>query len=234
MTKILIVEDDKSLRETLEYNLRAAGFDVLTASDGDKGLTSVKTEEPDLILLDILLPEMDGFRLCGEIRKTDEDLPIIMVTALSDEQDKLKSFALGADDYITKPFSINELLARVRANLKRAKVRELRESDPIETGDLRIDPERFVVEVAGEPVRLTVKEFQLLTLLASNPESVFERRRLSEKVWGYDFVGSSRTIDSHVWKLRSKIERSSAYRYIHTLVGLGYQFRPEAKHADTD
>ncbi len=231
MAKILIVEDDRSLRETLEYNLRVAGFDVSTAQDGEEGLAALG-QRPDLILLDLLLPKMDGFKLCAEIRKTDEDLPIIMLTALSDEDNKLKSFELGADDYITKPFSVKELLARVRANLKRAKVRELRDSEAIQVGDLQIDPERFSVKVSGRGVRLTVKEFQLLALLASHPETLFDRRRLSDLVWGYDFVGSSRTIDSHIWKLRAKIEELSAYRYIHTVVGLGYQFKPEAKNAD--
>lgn len=228
MAKILIVEDDRSLRETLEYNLRAAGFEVAAAATGRDGLAAA-AEQPDLILLDLLLPEIDGFELCGEIRKIDQKVPIIMLTALASEEDKLKSFALGADDYVTKPFSMQELLARVRANLKRAKVEEFRKSDAIEIGDLAINPKRFAVRVAGQPVRLAVKEFQLLLLLASNPETVFDRRVLSEQIWGYDFVGSSRTIDSHVWKLRTKIETPSAYRYIHTVVGLGYQFRPEAK-----
>jgi len=232
MAKILIVEDDRSLRETLEYNLRAAGFDVAAAATGTEGLAWA-ADHPDIILLDLLLPGIDGFELCGEIRKFDQDVPIIMLTALASEEDKLKSFALGADDYVTKPFSIQELLARVRANLKRAKVEEFRKSEAIEAGDLCISPERFAVTVAKKPVRLTVKEFQLLTLLASSPETVFDRRRLSEEVWGYDFVGSSRTIDSHIWKLRTKIETASAYRYIHTVVGLGYQFRPEAKDEDS-
>ncbi len=234
MAKILVVEDDRVLRETVEYNLRAAGFGVVTAATGDEGLKACAAERPDLILLDVLLPEIDGFRLCDEVRKTNQDVPIIMVTALGSEEDKLRGFSLGADDYLTKPFSMKELLARIRANLKRAKVEAIRESAVIEIGDLRVDPSRFAVTVADRPVRLTVKEFQLLVLLASHPEDVFDRRVLSDKVWGYDFVGSSRTIDSHVWKLRTKIESESSYRYIHTVVGLGYQFRPEAKHEHSE
>lgn len=234
MAKILIVEDDRSLRETMEYNLRAAGFDTLTAETGTQGLDAVAEGRPDLILLDLLLPEMDGFQLCGEIRARDEDVPIIMVTALASDEDKLRGFSLGADDYMTKPFGVQELLARIRANLKRAKVKELASAATIQAGDLFIDPERFRVTVDGKSVRLTVKEFQLLALLASSPDTVFDRRRLSEEIWGYDFVGSSRTIDSHVWKLRTKIESESAYRYIQTVVGLGYRFQPELKNDSTD
>jgi len=230
MIQILVIEDDPLIRETLEYSLKGAGFDVSTAETGMQGLEKLKdSEEPDLILLDLLLPEMDGFEVCREIRKIDENVPIIMITALEDQHSKLKGFSVGADDYITKPFSIEELIARIRANLKRTLKKTTTESSYIETGDIKLDLTRHTVEVNGKEVRLRLKEFQLLTVLASKPGVLFTRQDLAERVWGYEFYSSSRTIDVHIRRIRNKIEEHSRFSYIHTVHGLGYKFQAEEK-----
>jgi len=227
MAKILVIEDDPLIRETLEYSLKGAGFDIETAESGIQGLTKAQEGKPDLILLDLLLPEIDGFEVCKRIREADEDVPIIMITALEDQRNKLKGFSVGADDYITKPFSIEELLARIRANLKRTL--KTSKSPVIEIGDIRIDPTKHMVQVNGKEIHLRLKEFQLLTVLASEPGLLFTRQDLAERVWGYEFYASSRTIDVHVRRIRNKIEENSSFSYIQTIHGLGYKFQAGEK-----
>ncbi len=232
MSKILIVEDDPIIRQTVEYALRCAGFETLAAADGIQGLQLAAQQLPDLILLDLLLPGIDGYAFAEQLRAKDKDVAIIMVTALGQERDKVRGLDSGADDYITKPFSVEELLARVRANLRRVRERQvLTDEKVIETGDLAIEPAQVRVTVAGKPARLRLKEFQLLVALASNPGLLMSRQRLASEVWGYDFLPSSRTIDVHIRRLRQAIEDPSAFVYIHTVHGVGYRFEPTAKAA---
>lgn len=230
MSLILVVEDDPIIRTTVEYALKRAGFDVLTADDGDRGLSLALERHPDLILLDLMLPGLDGYRFAERVRKADTDVAIIMVTALDQPRDKIRGLDVGGDDYVTKPFSMDELLARVRANLRRVRERRVLE-DPqvIEVGDLKIRPNDLLVTVHGEPTKLRLKEFQLLVTLASNPGALMSRERLAREVWGYEFVSSSRTIDVHIRRLRQAIEESSNYTYIHTVHGVGYRFEPRPK-----
>lgn len=230
MARILVVEDDPIIRQTEEYALRRAGFDVTGCADGAKGLEMALAERPDLIVLDVMLPGLDGYRFAEEVRKTNADVAIVMVTALDGERDAVKGLDAGADDYIGKPFSTEELLARVRANLRRVRTRAVVESDEvIEVGDLRIEPGQLVATVAGEPAQLRLKEFQLLVSLARNPGRLMTRQRLANDVWGYDHMPSSRTIDVHVRRLRQAIEEPSGYLYVHTVHGAGYRFEAQAK-----
>ncbi len=235
MSTILVVEDDPSISEALEYNLRREGFLVLVAASGTDALRIARSEVPDLVLLDLMLPGIDGFKVCEELRREDQVLPILMITALQDERSMVKGFRSGADDYITKPFSIVEVLAKIKAALRRTQAVRLRETaEKIETGDLAIEPAEYRAEVAGGEVALRPKEFQLLTLLASSPGKLFTREEIAEKVWGYSAV-AGRTIDVHIKRLRGKIETLSAYSYIKTVHGLGYRFEPREKSpADTD
>lgn len=230
---VLIVEDDPIIRQTVDYALRRAGFDTRLAADGRTGLEIALSERPDLVLLDLMLPGIDGYTFAAELRRSDTDAAIIMVTALSEERDKVRGLDAGADDYLTKPFSMEELLARVRANLRRVKEREvLRADEVIEVGDLVIEPSQFRVTVRGNAARLRLKEFQLLVALARNPGQLMTRHRLAEEVWGYEFLPSSRTIDVHVRRLRQAVEDPSAFSYVHTVHGLGYRFEPIDKIAD--
>jgi DNA-binding response OmpR family regulator len=230
VSKVLVVEDDPIIRQTVDYALRRAGFETLTASDGVAGLSLALEQLPDLVLLDLMLPGIDGYQFAERLRHTDKDVAIIMVTALDQERDKVRGLDAGADDYITKPFSIEELLARVRANLRRVKERQvLTEHAAIETGDLVIEPAQVRVTVAGTQAKLRLKEFQLLVSLASSPGLLMTRQRLASEVWGYDFLPSSRTIDVHIRRLRQAIEDPSAFLYIHTVHGVGYRFEPTPK-----
>ncbi len=228
MAKLLVIEDDPLIRETLEYSLKGAGFSIVTAENGIQGLSAAKDTEPDLILLDLLLPEMDGFEVSKKIREFDDNVPIIMITALEDQRNKLKGFSVGADDYITKPFSIEELVARINANLKRT-LKKTDKSSIIEVGDLKLDLIKHIVEVNGQVIHLRLKEFQLLTVLASEPGVLFTRQDLAERVWGYEFYASSRTIDVHIRRIRNSIEEPSKFSYIQTIHGLGYKFQAEEK-----
>ncbi|MBC7265912.1 MAG: response regulator transcription factor [Coriobacteriia bacterium] len=230
MSLILVVEDDPIIRTTVEYALKRAGFDTLTAEDGQHGLDLALKMHPDLVLLDLMLPGLDGYRFAEQIRQADRDVAIIMVTALDQPRDKIRGLDAGADDYVTKPFSMDELLARIRANLRRVRERKVLENaKTIEVGDLVIRPNDLVATVDGQPAKLRLKEFQLLVALASNPGALMSRERLSREVWGYEFVSSSRTIDVHIRRLRQAIEEPSRYRYIHTVHGVGYRFEPRPK-----
>jgi len=230
VAEILVVEDDPIIRQTVDYALRRAGFATRTSADGIEALQMARETPPDLILLDLMLPGIDGFEFAHEIRKTDADVAIVMVTALGEERDTVRGLDAGADDYVTKPFSMEELLARVRANLRRVKERALLEADTaIEAGDLLIEPSQLRASVAGEVVHLRLKEFQLLLALATAPGRLLTRQKLAREVWGYDHLASSRTIDVHIRRLRQALEERSAYTYIHTVHGAGYRFDPQTK-----
>lgn len=234
MARILVVEDDPIIGQTVEYALRRAGFETTLCQDGAEALDVAREEFPDLILLDIMLPGMDGYAFAESFRRLDKETAIIMVTALDQERDKVRGLDAGADDYITKPFSMEELLARVRANLRRVREREvLSDSEPIHTGDLVIEPNELRATVAGQPARLRLKEFQLLVALARNEGSLQTRQKLAQDVWGYEFLPSSRTIDVHIRRLRQAIEDPSEYYYVHTVHGMGYRFEPVLKSEST-
>lgn len=230
MSSVLVVEDDPIIRQTVEFALRRAGFSVRGVGDGVEALAIAAEFRPDLVLLDIMLPGMDGYQVAEALRSQDKDAAIIMVTALDQEQDKVRGLDAGADDYITKPFSMEELLARVRANVRRVRAREVLSDDAvIEKGDLLIEPRNFSAKVKGHPVKLRLKEFQLLLTLARNEGRLCTRQMLAEEVWGYEHMTSSRTIDVHIRRLRQAIEDPSDYTYVHTQHGLGYRFETVAK-----
>jgi DNA-binding response OmpR family regulator len=232
VAEILIVEDDPIIRQTVDYALRRAGFDTRSSGNGLEALEMARAAPPDLILLDLMLPGLDGFSFAEQIRATDRDVAIVMVTALAEARDKVRGLDAGADDYITKPFSMDELLARVRANLRRVRERAVLASDePIEIGDLLIEPSQLRVRVAGATVRLRLKEFQLLVTLARQPGRLLSRETLAQEVWGYEHLTSSRTIDVHIRRVRQAIEEASSYTYIQTVHGVGYRFEPREKTA---
>jgi DNA-binding response OmpR family regulator len=230
--KILVVEDEPTLLDTLEYNLSRQGYEVYTAADGAAALEVARRELPDLIVLDVMLPELDGFEVCRILRQ-EMSAPILMLTARDEEVDKIVGLEVGADDYMTKPFSMRELLARVKALLRR--VRLVREevaaengtagADKMAFGDLTIDTARCEVMLRGKPVRLKPKEYELLVFLSRNRRMVLSRDLILERVWGWDYGGGSRTVDVHVRWLREKIEPDPANPVrIVTVRGVGYRF----------
>lgn len=231
MNRILIIEDDSTIREALKYNLRAAGFEVTTAADGRAGIDQALAEAPDVVLLDLLLPEMGGLAVCEELRRRASDSRIIMITALGTDSDKVKGLTAGADDYVTKPFSFEELLARIRAQLRRTS--PAAKPQVFAFGDIRVDALRHELTVGGEGVKVRPKEWQLLVTLAASPGVLFSREQLADLVWGTDFVGSSRTIDVHIRRLREKVERASGHNFIQTVHGLGYRFELTPKATAT-
>ncbi len=223
--KILVVEDDASLLEAIKYNFREEGYDVYTAGDGEQAIEAARREKPGLIVLDIMLPKLNGFEVCRILRK-ETTVPILMLTARADETDKIVGLEIGADDYMTKPFSMRELLARARAMLRRARIGETPAAGPapIKIGDLEVDAARHRASLAGGALKLSPKEFDLLAFLAKNRGLVFSREQLLEKVWGYDFAGDTRTVDVHVRWLRRKIETDAGKpRYLVTVRGTGYK-----------
>ena len=224
MTRILVVEDEQSLREPLEYLLRREGYDVAGVEDGAEALKRIQQESPDLILLDLMLPGMSGTEVCREVR-TRSQVPIIMLTAKDSEVDIVVGLELGADDYITKPYSSRELLARVRAGLRR-KDADSSSSDAVsEHHGVRLDSERHQVTLHGEPISLPLKEFELLELLMVNAGRVLTRGQIIDRVWGSDYFGDTKTLDVHIKRLRSKIEKTPAQPVIIVTVrGLGYRF----------
>ena len=229
--KILIVEDDRTLLDVLKYNLTKEGHDVVTASDGVEALDVARNKKPDLIVLDVMLPKLDGFEVC-RILRSEMTVPILMLTAKAGETDKVVGLELGADDYMTKPFSMREFLARIRAMLRRAEMTKLveisaKETAPslIKVGDLEIDFARHKVSQSGTIIDLSPKEFDLLAFLVKNREQVFSRDQLLEKVWGYDYAGDTRTVDVHIRWLRQKIEVDPANpKHLLTVRGIGYKF----------
>ena len=222
---ILVVEDEATLSAALSYNLRKHGFNVVSAADGLEGLRAAQHDRPDVILLDIMLPKMDGIEVCRRLR-AESDVPILMLTAKSEEVDTVIGLEMGADDYMTKPFSMRELLARVRALLRRSASRDGgTDENRIVTGDLDLDLRGRTVVRGGAELALKPKEFDLLYFLAKNSGQVFTREQLLEQVWGYEFFGGSRTVDVHVRWVREKIEAVPAQpRHLLTVRGVGYKF----------
>jgi DNA-binding response OmpR family regulator len=222
---VLIVEDEASLVSTLSYNFRKNGFNVIAAADGVEGLRVARREQPDVIVLDLMLPKMDGLEVCRRLR-TDSDVPILMLTAKGEELDRVVGLEIGADDYLTKPFSMRELVARVRALIRRSSGRATREdASRITAGSLELDARGRTVLRNGSPVALKPKEFDLVFFLARNAGQVFTREQLLEHVWGYEFFGGSRTVDVHVRWLREKLEDHPAQpKHLLTVRGVGYKF----------
>lgn len=221
---VLVVDDEKHIVELVGLYLSKEGYRVVNASDGGEALERIGEEDPALVILDIMLPEVDGLEVLRELRRTSE-IPVIMLTAKEGEVDKVVGLELGADDYLTKPFSPRELVARVKAVLRRVEA-PLHEERVLSHRDLVLDTEKRRVEVAGSEVELTAREFDLLHVLMANPGIVLSRKRLLEKVWGYNYAGETRTVDVHILHLRDKLgDRSSEPRYIETVRGVGYRFK---------
>jgi len=226
MTRVLVVEDEESFREGLNYMLTREGFEVVLASDGAEGMKAFDTENPDIVLLDWMLPEASGIEVCKYIR-TKSSVPVIMLTAKDTEVDKVVGLELGADDYVTKPFSTAELLARVRAVLRRGSDIDQNtvQSAVIEQGPIRIDVERHSISVNGQAISMPLKEFELLELLIRNAGRVLTRGQLMDRVWGSNYHGDGKTLDVHIKRIRSKIEPDPANPvYLTTVRGLGYRF----------
>ncbi len=231
--RVLVVDDEAVLRETLAYNLRREGYDALLAPDGQQGLNMIRRERPDLVILDLMMPGMDGLEVCRALRR-DSDVPVLILTAKDDEVDKVVGLEIGADDYVTKPFSMRELLARVKSHLRRAERHQaegpvnlvMAASQPIVRGDIEISPAKHEVRLANVKIPMKPKEYQLLLLLASNPGIVLTREVLLERVWGFEYAGgTTRTVDVHINWLRKKLEDDpSVPRYIQTVRGVGYRF----------
>lgn len=233
MKNVLIVEDDLEIIRLLEIHLKDLGCNVLTATQGDTGLKMAISESPDLIILDVMLPEMDGIEVCQKIRANNITSPIIMLTARSEEIDKVLGLEVGADDYLTKPFSVREFIARAKAIFRRqrmdvAKPSLKRDAKLMQFGNLSIDMEMRKVLLDGKKVELSPKEFELLVLLSSNPGKSYDRSKLLNLIWGYDFQGYEHTVNSHINRLRSKIEPDMGNpMFILTTWGIGYRFNEE-------
>lgn len=226
MARILLVEDDETIRMALQFALGKAGYDVVVAEDGAEGLLKAQNEDPDLILLDIMLPGFSGIHITRTLRQAGNRTPIILLTALDQESDKVTGLEAGADDYVTKPFSMVELQARIRANLRRVGIEAERSLKRIEAGDLVIDPASMRVTAGGAPVRLRQKEYELLFALASHNGALCTRAWLSQEVWDEAFLSTSRTLDTHIRRLRQAID-GRGWSYIHTEHGMGYRFEPQ-------
>ena len=224
MKKILVVDDEPTLVATLKYNLEREGYRVFTAGDGESGLSAAREKRPDLIVLDLLLPIMDGLDVCRILRR-EMTTPILMLTAKTDEIDKVVGLELGADDYVTKPFGMRELLARVRALLRRAETGPPAEAEVLQAGDLQVDLRRMEASKGGGALALKPKELDLLAFFLRNPGRAFTRDQILNQIWGYDFVGDTRTVDVHIRWLRQKIEDvpGRPARLI-TVRGVGYRF----------
>ncbi|MDN3018414.1 response regulator transcription factor [Paenibacillus sp. BSR1-1] len=228
--KILVVDDEQSIVTLLQYNLEQAGFEVITAMDGEKGKQLAEIESPDIIVLDLMLPKMDGMEVCKQLRQEKIMTPILMLTAKDDELDKIIGLELGADDYMVKPFSPREVIARVKAILRRTQVQQEtseesgKEESQILIGNLLIHPEKYEAYFKENLIELTLKEFELLLYLAQNKGRVLTRDQLLSAVWNYDFAGDTRIVDVHISHLREKIEEDTKKpAYIKTIRGLGYK-----------
>lgn len=229
MNTVLVVEDEENLLEALRYNLEREGYAVNTAIDGEQALLSARDSAPDLVILDVMLPQLDGFEICRILRRRS-DVPILMLTARGEEIDRVVGLELGADDYVTKPFSIRELMARVRNLLRRSHrapsaADDASPADILRSGDLEIDSVSHIVRLNGELIELKPREFDLLALLAKNKARAFTRDQILERLWGHDYYGDSRTVDVHIRWLREKIEpQPSKPVRIVTIRGVGYRF----------
>ena len=223
MSKILIADDNKQITSVLTEYAKKEGYTVEVATDGVEAMEKYRSFEPDLILLDVMMPRMDGFEVCRDIRR-ESNVPIIMVTARGEDFEKIMGLDIGADDYIVKPFSGGEVMARVRAILRRINIGK--ENDKIfKCGNLTINLENYIVEIDNIPLRLTKKEIEILWTLSNNANKVFSRDSLLDKLWGYDFYGDSRTVDSHIKRLRAKLDEHPHQGWeIETIWGVGYKF----------
>ncbi|MDM5221675.1 response regulator transcription factor [Peribacillus sp. NJ11] len=235
--KILVVDDEQSIVTLLQYNLEQAGYSVITALDGEQGLQAAVDIRPDLVVLDLMLPKMDGLEVCKELRQQKINIPILMLTAKDDEFDKVLGLELGADDYLTKPFSPREVVARIKAILRRSQFQangsdssQDQEDGLLKLGELKVFPERYEAFFDEQQLELTPKEFELLLYLAKNKGRVLTRDQLLSAVWNYDFAGDSRIVDVHISHLREKIEKDTKKPlYIKTIRGLGYKLEEPKK-----
>lgn len=233
MKQVLIIEDDPEIVQLLEIHLKDLGCTTLSARQGDSGLRLAIEQEPDLVILDVMLPEMDGIEVCQKIRANNIKSPIMMLTAKSEEIDKVLGLEVGADDYLTKPFSVREFIARVKAIFRRQKMTKVaapstQNQEQLRFDNLRIDIEKRKVIVDEQRVELSPKEFELLVLLSSNPGKSYDRTKLLNLIWGYDFKGYEHTVNSHINRLRSKIEPDMGNpKFILTTWGVGYKFNEE-------
>ena len=229
VAKILVVDDERVLLDTLRYNLLRAGYEVLAATDGEAALRAAKQERPDLIILDVMLPKIDGFEVCRILRQERLSTPVLMLTARDEEVDKVLGLELGADDYLTKPFSMRELMARIKAMLRRVELIHIGENEavkPLKEGDLTIDIDSHQAFFKGAPLHLKPKEFDLLAFLMRNRGRAFTRDQLLAQVWGYEYAGDTRTVDVHIRWLREKVERDpSNPELVETVRGVGYRFK---------
>ena len=228
--KILVVDDEENIVELIKFNLEKEGYEVLVAYDGQDALNKIREREVNLLVLDLMLPKMGGLDVCKEIRNDEElnELPIIMLTAKEKEVDRILGLELGADDYVTKPFSPRELVARVKAILRRANFRSKKKNDrQIKVGEIKIDLNKHEVLLAGKKVSFTPKEFELLKLLAAASGKVLTRGSLLKRIWGYEYSGDTRTVDVHIRRLRQKLKSniSEGNKYIETVRGVGYRFK---------
>ena len=227
--KILVVDDEEHIVELIKYNLLSSGYDVITCNNGIDAVNLAINERSNLILLDLMIPGKDGYDVCKEIRTKSEvkNISIIMLTAKSEEFDKILGLELGADDYITKPFSVRELLARVKAVLRRVGAKE-EQSDIMVFGDLSANFEKREIRIKGKKIDLTLKEFELLEMLIKNRGKILRREMLLDKIWGYEYIGETRTVDVHIRYLRKKIEDDDKNpKFIETIRGVGYRFNPD-------
>ena len=223
MSKVLIVEDEPAVRDALDYSLRGEGFDVDAASDGEAGLRAAQAGDYDVVILDLMLPKMSGTEVCRRLR-SESAVPIIMLTAKGAELDRVLGLEIGADDYVTKPFSMAELIGRIRAILRRRQLDRSGATSMLRVGDLELDPVRHEVKIGGEPKRLTPSEFKLLLLLAQDPERVFSRREIMQHLWDSAYVGDQRACDIHISNLRQKIEEDPGNpARVVTVRGVGYK-----------
>ncbi len=225
MHKILVVDDEENIRLLLKYNLETSGYHVILGRNGGEALDLAMREKPNLILLDLMLPDLDGMEVCRRLKNENETtgIPVIMLTARSEEIDKVLGLEIGADDYITKPFSIREMMARINAILRRSTSFTGGKSDLMVFGELTIDKKNYKAFLRGEPLSLTLKEFELLSYLANHQGQVMKRDLILEQIWGYEYFGETRTVDVHIRHLREKLEDNSK-RYIETVRGVGYRF----------
>jgi len=236
VSRILVVEDEQNILELVKYNLEREGFQVLAALDGTRGLEIAREESPDLIVLDVMLPGMNGLEVCRELHldHMTRNIPIIMLSARAEELDRVLGLEMGADDYIVKPFSPRELVARVKARLRRfqpgdLQVGKLSSGKCLEFGRLVIDEEKFAVYLGGVKQEFTLKEFELLRFLARHQGKVFTREQLLDQVWGYDYTGDSRTVDVHIRHIRQKFESDpGCLEFIETVRGVGYRFKEDS------
>ena len=224
--KILVVDDDTNICELLRLYLTKEGYQVTTANDGEEGLEKFNQLKPDMVLLDVMMPRMDGLEVCRRIRKLG-NTPVMMLTAKGETIDKVAGLEMGADDYIVKPFSPREVVARIKAVLRRTSEQQSNDDGRVTLNGLVIDIKSYTVTLKGQPVICTPKEIEILYMLASNPGQVFTREQLLNKVWGYDFAGETRTVDTHIKRIRAKLDNTGLNWSIKTIYGVGYKFEVE-------